>query len=44
MAEISISGGTDGRWTVYGPGLVVTDLTREAAETFAESYRRLAVA
>lgn len=44
MAEINISEDKDGHWTVYAPGLVVTDLTREAAEAFAESYRRLAIA
>ena len=44
MAEINISEGRDGHWTVYAPGLVVTDMTREAAEAFVETYRRLAIA
>ena len=43
MAEITISEGKDGHWTAYAPELVVTDLSREAAEAFAESYRRLAI-
>ena len=34
MAEIRISEDNDGRWTVFAPGLVITDLTREAAEAF----------
>lgn len=44
MAEIRISEDPDGVWTVYIPGLVVTDLTREAAEAFAASYRRVTAA
>lgn len=34
----------NGRWTVYVPGLVVTDLTQEDAEAFAASYRRVTAA
>ncbi|SFT28402.1 hypothetical protein [Methylobacterium sp. yr668] len=41
MAEICITEDQNGRWTVYTAGLVVTDLTREAAEAFAASYHRL---
>jgi hypothetical protein len=41
VAEIRISEDNDGVWTVYIPGLVVTDLTREEAEAFAASYRRI---
>ncbi|ACB23181.1 hypothetical protein Mrad2831_1174 [Methylobacterium radiotolerans JCM 2831] len=41
MAEICITEDQNGRWTVYTAGLVVTDLTREAAEAFAASYRRV---
>ena len=41
VAEIRISEDTDGVWTVYIAGLVVTDLTREEAEAFAASYRRI---
>lgn len=41
MAEIRISEDTGGVWTVYIQGLVVTDLTREEAEAFAASYRRI---
>ncbi|SDA24914.1 hypothetical protein SAMN02799622_03510 [Methylobacterium sp. UNC378MF] len=41
MAEICIMENQNGRWTVYTAGLVVTDLTREAAEAFAASYRRV---
>lgn len=42
MAEIRMSEDQDGRWTIYASGLVVTDLTREAAEAFVASYRRIA--
>lgn len=41
MAEISVTEDNDGRWTVSAPGLVVTDLSREAAEAFADTYRRI---
>lgn len=44
MAEIRMSEDKDGRWTVYALGLVVTDLTREDAEAFAASYRRITAA
>lgn len=44
MTDIHVSQNQDGRWTVYAPGLVITDLTHEAAEAFAESYRRIAAA
>lgn len=44
MAEIRMSEDNDGRWTVYAPGLVVTDLTHEEAEAFAASYRRVTAA
>lgn len=44
MAEIRISEDTDGLWTVYTSGLVVTDLTREDAEAFVASYRRITAA
>lgn len=30
----------DGLWTVFCQGLVVTGLTREAAQSFAEAYER----
>ncbi|SEH95640.1 hypothetical protein SAMN02799636_04647 [Methylobacterium sp. 275MFSha3.1] len=41
MVDIRMSQDNDGRWTVYAPGLVVTDLTREEAEAFAAIYRRV---
>ena len=41
MVDIRMSQDNDGRWTVYAPGLVVTDLTREEAEAFAATYRRV---
>ena len=44
MAEISISEGVHGRCTVYGPGLVVIDLTLYEAEAFIVSYRRVIAA
>ncbi|MBP1178501.1 hypothetical protein [Methylobacterium sp. PvR107] len=44
MVDIRISEDTDGRRTVYAPGLVVTDLTHEDAEAFAASYRRVTAA
>ena len=44
MAGISISQIQDGRWTVQASGLVVTNLTRETAEAFADSYRRISAA
>lgn len=44
VAEIRISEDADGVWTIDIPGLVVTDLTREAAEAFAARYRRITTA
>lgn len=44
VVEIRMSEDNDGRWTVYAPGLVVTDLTHEEAEAFAASYRRVTAA
>lgn len=41
MADIRVSQDQDGRWTVYAPGLVVTDLTHEEAEAFTAIYRRV---
>jgi len=41
MAEIRMSEDQDGRWTIFAAGLVVTDLTRDAAEAFIASYRRI---
>jgi hypothetical protein len=41
MVEIRISEDNDGRWTVYAAGLVVTYLTREEAEAFTATYRRV---
>ncbi|MCJ2067740.1 hypothetical protein MKK75_02785, partial [Methylobacterium sp. J-030] len=41
LIDIRMSQDNDGRWTVYAPGLVVTDLTREGAEAFAAIYRRV---
>lgn len=39
MLEISQNG--NGLWTVFGPGLIVTDLTKELAEAFVEAYGRV---
>jgi hypothetical protein len=44
MTDIRVSQDQDGRWTVYAPGLVVTDLTHEEAEAFAATYRRVTAA
>ncbi|WP_280141655.1 hypothetical protein [Methylobacterium sp. UNC300MFChir4.1] len=44
MIDIRISEDKNGLWTVYRDGLVVTGLTREAAEAFAASYRRITAA
>lgn len=41
MSEIGISQNDDGLWTVSVPGLIVTDLTKEAAEAFVAVYRRV---
>ena len=41
MTEIRIAEDNDGVWTVSAPGLVITDLTREAAEAFVATYRRV---
>lgn len=40
MVDIQVTEDNDGVWTVSAPGLVVTDLSREAAEAFAAAYRR----
>ena len=41
MLNIELTHDIDGRWTVTLPGLIVCDLSREAAEAFASAYRRL---
>lgn len=41
MAQIELVQDCDGRWSVKLPSLVVTDLTREAAEAFVAAYHRL---
>ncbi len=41
MDQIELTQDLDGRWTVVMPGLVVGDLTREVAEAFIATYRRL---
>ncbi len=41
MSDIELVQDVDGRWSVTLPGLVVADLTREAAEAFAAAYRRV---
>ncbi|MCJ2125845.1 hypothetical protein [Methylobacterium sp. J-077] len=41
MLNIELTQDIDGRWIVTLPGLIVCDLSREAAEAFASAYRRL---
>lgn len=40
MAKLDISQNTDGLWTVSTAGLIVTDLSREEADAFVETYER----
>lgn len=40
VTEFAISVDCDGRWTVTAPGIVVGDLSREAAEAFVLACRR----
>lgn len=40
MTKLDVSQNMDGLWTVSTPGLVVTGLSREAADAFAEAYER----
>ena len=40
MAKLDISHNTDGLRTVSTAGLIVTDLSREEADAFVETYER----
>jgi hypothetical protein len=40
VTEFPLSVDCDGRWTVTAPGLVVGNLSREAAEAFVLACRR----
>ncbi|WP_342163090.1 hypothetical protein [Methylobacterium sp. SD21] len=41
MSSISMSQGEDGLWSLCLPGLVITDLSKEAADEIAATYGRV---
>ncbi|CAO4138110.1 hypothetical protein LPLAFNJD_LOCUS64 [Methylorubrum aminovorans] len=41
MTALSVFQNDDGLWAVTAQGLVVTGLTKESAEAFAEAFLRL---
>jgi hypothetical protein len=41
MDQIELSQGSDDRWTVTLPSLIVTSLSSETAEAFVVAWRRL---